>query len=117
MEQQDHSTKLEPVRQARARPASAITVTYDPASTAELRRDLLHALDEGACEIVLVVRPSGTIAAHDLELIEAVGTALADRGGGLLTLTGDTQDAEAFLVRELRGGQATAHEGRSHREP
>ncbi len=88
----------------------AITVAYDPDATGKLRRALLHALESGVREIVLVVRPSGTIAADDLELIEAVGSALADRGGALLTITGEAGDAESFLVRERRGERRVADE-------
>lgn len=86
----------------------ACTIGYDPEASGRLRSDLLQALEHGAREIVLVVRPSGTIAVHDRELIEAVGTALAERGGALLTLTGDVDDPDAFLVRELRGRVAAS---------
>ncbi len=75
-----------------------------------MRDALLHALASGVREVVLVVRPSGTIAAHDLELIEAVGSTLADRGGALLTISGEAGDAGSFLVRERRRGRAVVEE-------
>lgn len=108
-QQADRPTPVAEALRGRAPLAGpAIVVAYEPGTSDTLRGDLLRALGDGAREIVLVVRPSATIASHDLELVEAVGATLADRGGALLTLTGDALDTEAFLVRELRGAKNSA---------
>jgi hypothetical protein len=113
MQHDNHATPLEQGPAATGDGAGdACRIGYDPEASGKLRSDLLQALERGVREIVLVVRPSGTIAVHDRELIEAVGAALVERGGALLTLSGDAGDPEAFLVRELRGGKVVTGDGR-----